>query len=285
MKVLKPSKNKITQGYSTKHKGYDHSGKGDKNYYSSFHGVVVQAKNSETKNWINNGTLTTEDYGNYVKLKAQVDGKTVYQLGAHFETNSVLKVGTEVKKGQVVAQIGNTGNSTGAHSHTEYRDENNKNFPVEFVDETEEEKPPTEMKDKKQEIIDAHKATTGVYPNDDEINADLQQNRNLLDLIEGKLHGDHRAKERWLSEWGISQTDTKWEEIAKSYQDTFQRLKEIYGLTPADNTEEVLGFAIRSVERIKELEKQQEPKTIYKYEGKDFEVYRFLGFKLLIERK
>ena len=79
MKVLRPvsKDNPQTQGYSSSHKGYDHDDKPDPNYYSSFYGKVTQAKNSETKNWINKGTLTTADYGNYIKIKGEVDGKVV----------------------------------------------------------------------------------------------------------------------------------------------------------------------------------------------------------------
>jgi len=165
MKVLRPSKNKLTGGYTSSHKGYDHSGRGDLNYYSSIYGKVIQAKNSETRNWGANKAndpyktdprrpkLLTEDYGNYLIIKGEVDGKTVQQLGAHFEQGSVLPKGTEVKAGQIIARIGNTGNSTGAHSHTEYRDADHNKFPVEFIDKVEE--PPQDM-DKKQLIIDAY---------------------------------------------------------------------------------------------------------------------------------
>src|SRR3990167_10369186 len=177
MKVLRPTNNKQTGGYSSDHKGYDHDDIPDPNYKSSFFGKVVQAKNNETRNWLANkagdpykpatGTrkLMTEDYGNYIKIKGEVDGKAVYQLGAHFKQGTVLPVGTEVKRGQVVAQIGNTGNSTAKHCHTEYRDEKNINFSVQFIDEdTPAPKPENNMVTKEQVIIDSYKATTGEYP-------------------------------------------------------------------------------------------------------------------------
>lgn len=58
---------------------------------------------------------TQGGYGNVVKIK-HFDGKqTVY---AHNNLNEV-KIGDVVKKGQVVAKIGSTGNSTGNHLHFE----------------------------------------------------------------------------------------------------------------------------------------------------------------------
>jgi len=222
LKVLKPSKNKQTQGYSDKHKGYDHSGRGDLNYYSSFFGKVVQAKNSETKNWTNTGKLTTKDYGNYIKIKGEVDGKTFYQLGAHFQPGSVLPKGTEVKRGQVVARIGNTGNSTARHSHTEYRDADDKNFPVVFVDDIKENK---NMQSKEQIIIDAYKAITGEYPSDDEKKARLQKNENTMELIYDLLNGDAKSKPRWLEIWGVKENQES-QSIIESYKDQLHLLNE-----------------------------------------------------------
>src|SRR5690606_24893876 len=99
------------------------------------------------------------------------------------------------------------------------------------------------------------------------------------------LSGDGNSREFWLKEWEIDQTDTDWQETTKAYQDTFNMLKEIYGMTPVADTEMLLGFAKRSVERIKELEKQQEPKTIYKVDGRDFESFIKLGnMRLIIEK-
>lgn len=56
-------------------------------------------------------------YGYYVVIKHKLeDGKTIYTLYAH---NSVLlvKQGDKVVQGQVIAQSGSTGNSTGPHCH------------------------------------------------------------------------------------------------------------------------------------------------------------------------
>lgn len=55
-------------------------------------------------------------YGKYVVIKHQIEGQTLYTLYAH---NSKLNVsvGQTVKKGQVIALSGSTGNSTGPHCH------------------------------------------------------------------------------------------------------------------------------------------------------------------------
>jgi hypothetical protein len=283
MKVLKPNKNKLTQGYSDKHKGYDHSGNGDQNYYSSIYGKVVQAKNSETKNWTNNKALTTADYGNYIKIKGEVDGKTVYQLGAHFKQGTVLPIGTEVKTGQVIAQIGNTGNSTAPHSHTEYRDENNHNFPVEFVDEQAQN--PTMDKAKEQIIIDTYKAVTGEYPNDDEKKATLQKNENSVELIEDLLRGDGRSKVRWLAEWGVEDNNQDFLTTIEAYKDTFYKLKEILKLPVGANNEDVLGRVAGLVESLREAKEALVPKVVYKLQDKDFtKVFSISNLIIIMEK-
>lgn len=288
LKVRRPvgKDNRQTQGYSVGHKGYDHSAKGDPNYYSSFAGVVTQAKNSETKNWVNSGTLTTADYGNYIKIKAEVDGTTVYQLGAHFQTGSVLSVGTQVQAGQVVAQIGNTGNSTGPHSHTEYRDGEGKNFPVEFTDQVEPSNGNDEPMEKKQEIIDAYLGTRpDTPPSDDEINARLQQNKNLVELIRDILGGDGNAKRYWLDAWGVKPEDINWQVIAEQYKENYNDLKSTLGLSISADTEEVMGKVRGMLELITELQKAVEPKVVYKVDGKDFEsVLKIGNIRIILEK-
>jgi hypothetical protein len=289
MKVRRPTgkDNRLTQGYSVKHKGYDNSAKPDPNYYSSFAGVVTQAKNSETKNWINNGTLTTADYGNYIKIKAEVDGATVYQLGAHFQAGSVLPVGTKVQAGQVVAQIGNTGNSTGAHCHSEYRNKDNVNFPVEFTDQVEAGNGGNnESMEKKQQIIDAYLGTRPDNPpSDDEINFRLQQNKNLVEILREILGGDSNARSYWLNEWGVKPDDINWQVIADQYKENYNDLKNTLGLPVSADTEEVMGKVRGLQERVTELEKAVEPKVVYKLDGKDYEKVFKLGNLAVIMEK
>lgn len=58
---------------------------------------------------------TQNGYGNVVKIKHFDGKKTVY---AH-NTSNVVKEGDIVKKGQVIAKVGTTGDSTGNHVHFE----------------------------------------------------------------------------------------------------------------------------------------------------------------------
>lgn len=76
--------------------------------YSTCDGTVVAT-----------GSLTTS-YGVYVKIKATVNGETVYMRYCHLNSY-IVQVGDKVKAGQKIAYSGSTGNSTGPHLHYEVR--------------------------------------------------------------------------------------------------------------------------------------------------------------------
>ena len=285
LKVLRPSKNKQTQGYSSKHKGYDFDDIPDKNYYSSFYGKVILSKNSETKGWQNTGKLTTRDYGNYIKIKGEVDGKTVFQLGAHFKPGTVLPKGTEVKRGQVVAQAGKTGNirpmhgGDGSHSHTEYRDANNRNFPVVFVKNGEAAKEvKKDMQSKEQIIIDAYFAVTGEYPTDDEKSWRLQKKENTVELIEDLLKGDGRSKPRWLEIWGVKEVKDR---IGDNYEESFDVVREILrrvDIKMGDDTEKIKAKIEELVEIALEAKKVEKPKPNIEKDMEHIGDIKFWGF-------
>lgn len=58
----------------------------------------------------------TYSYGKYVVIKHNINGTTLYTLYAH-NSQLAVKVGDQVKQGQVIALSGSTGNSTGPHCH------------------------------------------------------------------------------------------------------------------------------------------------------------------------
>ena len=131
MTVFRPTDNPTSRGYSSTHKGYDFRGLNLPDAVrSAADGKIIERVDLYTTSWINNGPLTTKDYGNYIKVRHN-DGTIA--LFAHLKKSSSFVVGTEVKAGQVIARIGNTGNSTGPHLHAEYRNTSNVNTPVNFV--------------------------------------------------------------------------------------------------------------------------------------------------------
>ncbi len=111
--------NGVTRGYNPlTHKGTDighhKSPESDNNVLAHSDGVVVGIVSNYTKT-----DKTGNSYGNYIKIK---HNNGYYTLYAHLKYNSLkVKLGDKVKKGQVIAVIGNTGRSSGRHLHFEVR--------------------------------------------------------------------------------------------------------------------------------------------------------------------
>ena len=98
------------------HSGVDLDGKeGVTNVIAAQSGKVYRVKNGCTPGNYGCGG----GYGNYIQI-LHPDGK--YTFYAHLYKNSMtVSVGDEVAQGQVIAKVGNTGNSTGPHLHFEVR--------------------------------------------------------------------------------------------------------------------------------------------------------------------
>ena len=90
------------------HWGTDFAGNGvyeGANVYSTCDGEVVRVANHSS-------------YGNYVKIKAIVNGNAVYILYAHLQEFATY-IGAKVVAGQVIGKAGHTGSATGTHLHYE----------------------------------------------------------------------------------------------------------------------------------------------------------------------
>lgn len=115
-RVLNCDKYRITQYYSSSHKGLDIV-----KYYSQMcpitahtEGVVTFCQTGQKNNPKATGNAS---YGNCVKIKHP---NGYYTLYAHMEKVYVKK-GQSVKKGQEIGYMGNTGRSFGGHLHFEVR--------------------------------------------------------------------------------------------------------------------------------------------------------------------
>ena len=69
-------------------------------------------------------------YGNIVKIDHQNGYETYY---AHC-SEILVKKGDVVKKGGLIAKVGNTGRSTGSHLHFEIRKNGETQNPLDYID-------------------------------------------------------------------------------------------------------------------------------------------------------
>ncbi|MBQ8660646.1 MAG: M23 family metallopeptidase [Alphaproteobacteria bacterium] len=91
-------------GYSKAHKGVD---------FAAPTGTPIPAAGSGKvvfRGWING-------YGNYIKIRHNGTYSTAYAHMSRFKPD--VKVGTQVKQGQIIGYVGSTGLSTGPHLHYE----------------------------------------------------------------------------------------------------------------------------------------------------------------------
>lgn len=113
--------NKITNKYTSSHKGVDIGNKGgvNDNIIAHSDGIVINVVKNK-KNDIKAKGIAS--YGNYVKIK-HYDG--YYTLYAHLDTVDVV-VGQKVFQGQKIGYMGNSGCAYGKHLHFELRNPNDK---------------------------------------------------------------------------------------------------------------------------------------------------------------
>lgn len=107
----------ITQYYGWKHTGVDIDGDYSSPLYAAADGVV------ETAGWNSGG------YGLQIIINHPNGMKTRY---AH-SSKMFVKVGDEVKKGQVIAMMGTTGRSTGTHLHFEVYTNGKRTNPLSYI--------------------------------------------------------------------------------------------------------------------------------------------------------
>ena len=110
-----PKHTSISAGYPNYSSGQYHGGidfpcPTGSNVVAAQKGIVIAVKSLE------------DSYGKYVMIYHGTDkkGRSVVTLYAH-NSNILVSAGDSVKKGQVIAKSGSTGNSTGPHCHFEIR--------------------------------------------------------------------------------------------------------------------------------------------------------------------
>lgn len=93
-------------GYTQMHTGVDFAAPNGTPIYAAGSGVITQMC------WKNG-------YGKFIQIKHNAALSTAYAHASNFAKN--LRVGTLVKQGQIIAYVGSTGRSTGAHLHYEVK--------------------------------------------------------------------------------------------------------------------------------------------------------------------
>jgi murein DD-endopeptidase MepM/ murein hydrolase activator NlpD len=118
-----PCEGRITSGFGMRwgrmHKGVDIANLSGTPIYSVADGVVTVAKTDPG------------GFGFYIVID---HGRGISTLYAHMYPSTVkVQVGQQVKKGQLIAEIGSNGHSTGSHLHFEVHVNNKPVDPMSFL--------------------------------------------------------------------------------------------------------------------------------------------------------
>ena len=117
---LNPTEGILTSAFGErwgrKHKGIDIGADTGTDIYATLDGVVKYAG-------------TQNGYGNYIEISHDGGFETAY---AHCD-KLLVKTGDIVSRGQIIAYVGSTGNSTGPHLHFEVKLNGECCDPLEFV--------------------------------------------------------------------------------------------------------------------------------------------------------
>lgn len=100
---------------------------------SNYHNVIAALDGTviEVVDGYSEGRNQSAGYGNHVRIQHNNGNVTIY---GHMYINSItVAVGDQVKQGQVIGKMGNSGNSTGTHLHFEIRTNGSAVDPTNFI--------------------------------------------------------------------------------------------------------------------------------------------------------
>jgi murein DD-endopeptidase MepM/ murein hydrolase activator NlpD len=112
---------RVSRPYTSSHKGIDFTAPLGHGVYAAMDGRVSRSERGRAL-----GNFVAIDHGNGVE--------TVY---GHNSAN-LVRVGDVVRRGQIIARVGNTGHSTGPHVHFEVRIDGRQVNPMPMLNDTEE---------------------------------------------------------------------------------------------------------------------------------------------------
>ena len=120
---------KITQNYGSTHTGVDLVSVegGTVQVLCKADGTVLLSQDGKSNA---KGTTGNASYGNFLKINHANGYDTLY---AHMQSGLKVKNGTNVKEGQVIGIMGNSGNSYGTHLHFEVFKDNKRINPTEYI--------------------------------------------------------------------------------------------------------------------------------------------------------
>lgn len=110
----------IYAGNKNAHRGVDikNNGNPTQDVYAVADGKVIAVNNSCPHN--DRACNCGDSYGNYVFIQHDINGVVYQSRYAHLSQNSItVNVGQNISKGSKIANMGNSGNSYGAHLHFE----------------------------------------------------------------------------------------------------------------------------------------------------------------------
>ncbi len=127
-RILKSKEAIITQNYSNNHPAVDIVGENyTLDYVIAHSDGTIELSQTGQKN--DRNSTGNKSYGNFLKIKHNDGYHTLY---AHMEYITVKK-GQNVKKGDIIGYMGNTGNATGNHLHFEVWKNNERINPTRYL--------------------------------------------------------------------------------------------------------------------------------------------------------
>lgn len=128
-RILKKGKCKITQYYSKNHPSIDLVGENNTLDHIVAHSDGVITEIADNRGNIK-GSVGNLSYGNYIKIRHNDEYQTLY---AHLKSGLSVKKNQQIKKGEIIGYMWDSGNAYGKHLHFEIWKGNTRINSIEFI--------------------------------------------------------------------------------------------------------------------------------------------------------